>query len=77
MQSWREKELELSHRDEYLRYIINWEKQETKHFDATQMTFERDGMGFPGSPVVKNLPCNAKDTSSVPGPGRFHTPWST
>ena len=30
--------------------------------------------GFPGGPVVKNLPCNARDTSSIPGPGRSHMP---
>ena len=23
-------------------------------------------------PVVKNLPANARDTGSIPGPGRFH-----
>ena len=26
--------------------------------------------GFPGSPVVKNLPAN--DTGSIPAPERFH-----
>ena len=25
---------------------------------------------FPGGPMVKNLPANAGDTGSVPGPGR-------
>ena len=25
---------------------------------------------FPGGPVVKNLPCSAKDTSLIPGPKR-------
>ena len=29
---------------------------------------------FPGSPVVKNPPANARDMSSVPGPGISHTP---
>ena len=29
---------------------------------------------FPDSPVAKNLPCNARDPSSVPGPGRCHMP---
>ena len=24
---------------------------------------------FPGGPVVKNLPCNAGDAGSTPGPG--------
>ena len=28
--------------------------------------------GFPGGPVVKNLPDNAGDTVSIPGPGRSH-----
>ena len=27
-----------------------------------------------GSPVVKNLPANAGDTGSNPGPGRSHMP---
>ena len=27
---------------------------------------------FPGGPVVKNPPCNARDTGSIPDPGRFH-----
>ena len=29
---------------------------------------------FPGGTVVKNLPANAGDTGSSPGPGRSHTP---
>ena len=32
--------------------------------------------GFPGGAVVKNLPANAGDTGSSPGPGRSHTPWA-
>ena len=28
--------------------------------------------GFPGGPVVKNLPCNAGVTDSIPGLGRSH-----
>ena len=32
-------------------------------------------LGFPGA-VVKNLPANAGDTGSSPGPGRSHMPWS-
>ena len=27
---------------------------------------------FPGGPVVKNLPCSAGDTGSIPGAGRSH-----
>ena len=26
-------------------------------------------MGFPGGPVVKNLPCKAGDAGSIPGQG--------
>ena len=28
--------------------------------------------GFPGGPVVKNLPAGAGDLGLIPGPGRFH-----
>ena len=32
---------------------------------------KRRNTDFPGGPVVnKNLPCNARDTGSIPGPGR-------
>ena len=31
---------------------------------------------FPGGSVVKNLPANAGDTGSIPGPGDYHMPWS-
>ena len=33
--------------------------------------------GFPGSTVVKNLPANAGDMGSSPGPGRSHMPRSS
>ena len=33
-------------------------------------------LDFPSGPVVKNLPCNARDTSLIPGPGRSHMPLS-
>ena len=33
--------------------------------------------GFPGGAVVRNLPANAGDTGSSPGPGRSHMPWSS
>ena len=39
------------------------------------MKFERRvSLDFTGGPVVKNLPDNAGDMSSVPGLGRFHMP---
>ena len=28
--------------------------------------------GFPGGPVIKNLPCNAGKTGFIPGPRRSH-----
>ena len=31
---------------------------------------------FPGGSEVQNLPANAGDTGSIPGPGRSHMPWS-
>ena len=34
------------------------------------------GGDFPGSAVVKNLPPNAGDMGSIPGPGRSHMLWS-
>ena len=29
-------------------------------------------LGFPGGPVVKNLPCNVRNMGSIPGSRRFH-----
>ena len=37
---------------------------------------KRKAEGFPGGAVVKNLPANAGDTGSSPGPGRSHMPRS-
>ena len=34
------------------------------------------GWGFPSGAVVKNLPANAADTGSIPGPGGSHMPRS-
>ena len=40
-----------------------------------ETVFQRALMpGFRGIPLVKNLPCSAGDTSSIPGPGRSHMP---
>ena len=33
--------------------------------------------GFPGGPVAKNLPCNARDIGLIPGLGRSHVPRSS
>ena len=32
---------------------------------------------FPGAPVVKTLPANARNTGSIPGAGRSHLPGTT
>ena len=45
-----------------------------KHHSGDQfIMYEKD---FPSGAVVKNLPANSEDTSSIPGLGRFHMPWS-
>ena len=36
------------------------------------MLFKKHFRDFPGGTVVKNLPANAGDTGSIPGPGRSH-----
>ena len=36
------------------------------------MLIKNKFMGFPGGAVVENLPANAGNTGSSPGPGRFH-----
>ena len=33
-------------------------------------------LDLPGCTVNKNPPANAGDMGSIPGPGRFHMPWS-
>ena len=41
--------------------------------DTTEQLNWTELIGFPGGLVVKNLPANAGDSDSIPGPGRF--PW--
>ena len=36
--------------------------------------FKKINWDFLGDPAVKNLPANAGDAGSIPGPGRFHMP---
>ena len=43
------------------------------YFKKKKKTFLKD---FPGGAVVKNLPANAGDMGSIPGPGKSHMPWS-
>ena len=44
-----------------------------KELDTTEQLNWTELIGFPGGLVVKNLPANAGDSDSIPGPGRF--PW--
>ena len=47
-------------------------KREAEEFRVRRRVME----GFPGGSVATNLPTNAGDTGSTPGPGGFHVPWS-
>ena len=40
--------------------------------ESQRRRFKGGLLGFPGGTVVKNLPANAGDTGSIPGPGRSH-----
>ena len=40
--------------------------------DVSGFMLLKDPWGFPGGAVVQNLPANAGDTGSIPGPGRSH-----
>ena len=49
----------------------------TESHEANQTVFlglKKYNQGFPSCSMVKNPPANAGNTSSIPGPGRFHTP---
>ena len=46
-------------------------KREAEEFRVRRRVME----GFPGGSVAKNLPTNAGDTGSIPGPGRSHMLW--
>ena len=42
--------------------------------DSSEVELKAKLWGFPGGAVVENLPANAGDTGSSPGPGRSHMP---
>ena len=46
---------------------------ESRESDTTEL-LSTHMQGFPGGPAVKNPPCNARDTSSIPDLGRSHIP---
>ena len=43
-----------------------------KELDTTKVTERSIAQDFPGGTVDKNLPASARDTGSIPSPGRFH-----
>ena len=54
----------------YIHYLII--RTTMDKVDMDEKTYKwRD---FPGGAVVKNPPANARDTGSIPGPGRSHMP---
>ena len=58
---------------------LSWKNPPTKRTGIPKfpnLIHRKDVLGFPGGAVVKNLPPNAGDTGSSPGPGRSHIPWS-
>ena len=48
----------------------------SKRGRIAKTALKKKNEGFPGSTVVKNLPANAGDTGSSPGPGKSHMPQS-
>ena len=48
----------------------------TLNVNGLNIPIKRKSGGFPGGAVVENLPANAGDTGSIPGPGRSHMPRS-
>ena len=57
-----------------LAWRLFWAKnnQGPKHSDPPPNFLKELRQGFPGGSVVKNMPCNAGDSGSIPGPGRPH-----
>ena len=51
----------------------NWQP---RIVNAAKISFKNEGEDFPGGAAVENLPANAGDTGSIPGPGRSHILWS-
>ena len=50
---------------------------DSKAHHNAQVAIKNIFWDFPGGAVVKNLPANAGDTGSSPGPGRPHMPRSS
>ena len=61
---------------EYNGVTVSHHTQKLTQSELQAETFRPETKGFPGS-GVKNLPVEAGDTASTPGPGRLHMPWSS
>ena len=58
-----------------LHLLFQFNPQNSRYCPCTH--FIKEGtLGFPGGVMDKNLPAGAGDTSSIPGPGKFHMPRS-
>ena len=56
--------------------VFNKELENIKNNKREMKNTIIEMMGFSGGGVVKNLPVNAGDMGSSPGPGRSHVLWS-
>ena len=61
--------------DRTTRQMVNKGTEDVKN-TVNQLDLKDTYGGFPVGAVVKNLPANAGDTGSSPGPGRSHMPRS-
>ena len=52
-------------------YKLNWQWSNTEHL-LDPVNSKKGGQGFSGDSVVKNLPDNARDSSSIPYSGWSH-----
>lgn len=41
------------------------------------LLIKKQGSAFPGGPVFKNSPANARGRGSIPSPRRFYMPWGS
>ena len=57
------------------RSLVSYSPWGLKESDVTKHT-DRSSLGLPGGTVGKQPPASTGDTGSIPGLGRFHTPWA-
>ena len=58
--------------DFFLKHLKKTRKKVPSCFEVGNLDTESTGRDFPGGAVVKNLPANAGNTFTSPGPGRSH-----